>query len=39
MSETEKHQNALKVKEEIEKSTIFVEDINTPPTAIDRSQR
>ena len=37
MSETEEHQNTLKVKEEIEKSTILFEDIYTPPTAIDRS--
>lgn len=37
MSETEEHQIALKVKEEIEKVTILVEDVSTPPTAIDRS--
>lgn len=37
MSETEEHQIALKVKEEIEKVTILVEDVSTPPTATDRS--
>lgn len=37
MYETEEHQIALKVKEEIEKVTILVEDVSTPPTEIDRS--
>jgi len=37
MSVTEEHQNTWKIKEEIEESTILFDDINTPPTAIDRS--
>ena len=39
MPQIGEHQNVLKVKEEIEKSTILVGELNTPLSAFDKSKR
>lgn len=39
MPQIGEHQNALKVKEEIEKFTILVGDLNTPLSVFDKSKR